>query len=201
MSFAFLNFSSLQHSAETFDLALANYFRVHSNDPSFISWEFIGAIGHGRCVGIILGSLLLILTLKKRYDRGFAILMTVPGMYLGELVKILVHRTRPDPTVENGYSFPSGHALTATLAYGMILILVLPLLTTRTARFFACTFTVLLVFFIGLARVAVGAHYYSDVIVAIVFGALWLELTMRLTEVVKRWYQARRSGGMLPANA
>jgi undecaprenyl-diphosphatase len=177
-----------QHAFERMDDTLAAFFRSSDTSPFFFSWDCLSNIGHGRCVGIILGTLLIILALKKRWYDCLAVLLTVPGMYLGELVKIIVHRTRPDPLSENGFSFPSGHAITATLAYGLILVLVLPLLKTRRERVLATTFTIFLVCGIGFARVALGAHYASDIAASIIFGSAWLVLCVKFTRSLERRY-------------
>jgi membrane-associated phospholipid phosphatase len=177
----------------TFDDRLASYFHDRTSDTFFIMWHFLSNIGHGRCIGIILGGLLIILGLKKRWYTILAILLMVPGMYLGELVKVIVHRTRPDPYIENGFSFPSGHALTATLAYGMILYLVWPRLKTTFWKTFASLVTAVLVCLPSFARVALGAHYLSDVVVAIAFGVVWLPLCLKMSQALERYMKNRRT--------
>ncbi len=94
--------------------------------------------------------------------------MTVGGL-LGGLLKLLVGRHRPDlldPLARAaGYAFPSGHALNATLAAGVLLLVFLPYAGDRRGlRWTLWTGAVLLAVVTGLSRVALGVHWTSDVV-------------------------------------
>jgi membrane-associated phospholipid phosphatase len=95
------------------------------------------------------------------------------GWLSSELIKILVHRARPDfrmlahplSTEANFASFPSGHTCLATaLAVGFVL-----LLRGRTAQRWALVLGTVGVLIVASSRVYVGAHYPTDVIAAIVY--------------------------------
>lgn len=99
----------------------------------------------------------------------------------------LLRKIDPDADVYNvaaqGYSFPSGHSANAVAVYGTaaagarkrwlwVLAFVLPLL-------------------VGVSRVAVGAHFPTDVIAGWALGALSALLTAWLTRAVKQpWLQS-----------
>jgi undecaprenyl-diphosphatase len=94
--------------------------------------------------------------------------MTVGGL-LGALLKLLVGRHRPDlldPVARAaGYSFPSGHALNATLAAGVLLLVFLPFARhSRAVRGALWTAAVLIAAVTGLSRIALGVHWTSDVV-------------------------------------
>lgn len=94
--------------------------------------------------------------------------MTVGGL-LGGLLKLLVGRHRPKllgPVARaTGYSFPSGHALNATLAAGVLLLVFLPYARDRRGlRWALWTAAVLLAVVTGLSRLALGVHWTSDVV-------------------------------------
>jgi undecaprenyl-diphosphatase len=99
-------------------------------------------------------------------------------MLLNEWIKVLVHRHRPfvdGPFVDwSGYSFASGHTIGATLLYGQLLLFVLPVIKSKRRQRFAILFAAMLVMLVGFSRIALGAHYLSDVIAAIFLGSLWL---------------------------
>ncbi|MFF5174102.1 phosphatase PAP2 family protein [Micromonospora sp. NPDC000089] len=94
--------------------------------------------------------------------------MAVGGL-LGPLLKLLVGRNRPDlldPVARSaGFSFPSGHALNATLAAGVLLLVLLPFTRGRpAARVVLWVAAVLLAGVTGLSRIALGVHWTSDVV-------------------------------------
>ena len=62
-----------------------------------------------------------------------------------------------------GYSFPSGHAMTATTSFAVLILVLAPLMTRvwRTACWCVAVFSVLGV---GFTRVALGVHWFSDVL-------------------------------------
>jgi membrane-associated phospholipid phosphatase len=101
-----------------------------------------------------------------------SLLMTVAG-------KNLIGRARPlldeaVPPHEYSPSFPSGHTLNATVIAGIIAYLlilrqssaVLRVVTVAIAVFFAVT--------VGVSRVYLGHHWFTDVLAGWMLGAAWL---------------------------
>jgi undecaprenyl-diphosphatase len=82
-----------------------------------------------------------------------------------------------------GNSFPSGHALGAMVVYGALLLVFLPAVRHRKAFISAMA---LIVFAVGLTRVALGVHYVTDVLAGWLLGALWLSITAYAFRVWRR---------------
>jgi membrane-associated phospholipid phosphatase len=123
----------------------------------------------------------LALTLRRRYR--LAIYLVVTGIGAGLLdpaVKVIVGRLRPvleTPVAHApGNSFPSGHALSSFVVYGALVLVFLPALGRRL-RLVVLPLAALLVFAIGLSRVALGVHFVSDVLAGWLLGACWLGVT------------------------
>jgi membrane-associated phospholipid phosphatase len=94
--------------------------------------------------------------------------MTVGGV-LAAILKLLVGRNRPellDPVARAaGYSFPSGHALNAALAAGVLLLIFLPFARDHPRGRVALWVAVIVVPIItGVFRIALGVHWTSDVV-------------------------------------
>jgi membrane-associated phospholipid phosphatase len=108
---------------------------------------------------------------------------------LNELVKLVVHRSRPvvaDPIVHaNGASFPSGHAQAAMVGYAVLLLVFLPLLR-GLARPAAIGVAVLVVAAMGFSRVALGVHFVSDVLAGYVLGAAWVASMVAVFNIWRR---------------
>src|SRR5256886_13802672 len=118
-------------------------------------------------------------------------IVAVPGgMLLNELLKLAVHRHRPfldGPFVDwSGYSFASGHTIGATLLYGQLLLFVLPALRTRHWRLLCIFRAVFLVLLVGFSRIALGAHFLTDVLAGIIFWVVLLVVCMVLRKPIRR---------------
>lgn len=103
---------------------------------------------------------------RRRLATWAALTMAVGGV-LGVALKLLVDRARPafeDPVSSfPGLSFPSGHALNSMLGAAILLLALLPMLDRR-GRVVGWVVAVVAVLVTGFDRVAVGAHFLSDVL-------------------------------------
>jgi undecaprenyl-diphosphatase len=102
------------------------------------------------------------------------------GAGLGLALKEIVGRARPvlpDPvSTAPGLSFPSGHALGATIGCCLLLLVTLRFLTRR-GGVAAVVAAALIVSTVALARVALGVHFVSDVLAGIALGVVWVAVT------------------------
>ena len=188
--------------APTAILGLANPFQ--NTDQGIATWfherltpAFAGVLhtltefGSGQWIGIVVFALVVFFVWKRWWLSLTMLIVAVPGgMLLNEWLKMVVHRQRP--FVEgafvdwSGYSFASGHTMGATLLYGQLLLLVLPLLKGRHLRLMCIFSAASLVLLVGFTRIALGAHFLTDVLAAIFFGIIWLMLCTVLGKSVRR---------------
>jgi undecaprenyl-diphosphatase len=154
--------------------------------PTFVTvLHAFTEFGSGEWIGVVLFTLVLILAWKRSWPSLVTLIIAVPGgMLLNEWLKLLVHRHRPfveGPFVDwSGYSFASGHTLGATLLYGQLLLFLLPFVKGRHVRNICVFGAASLVVLVGFSRIALGAHFLTDVLAAIIFGILWLMLCVVL---------------------
>ncbi|MBA2608587.1 MAG: phosphatase PAP2 family protein [Actinobacteria bacterium] len=117
---------------------------------------------------------------------AFLILTSLGGGAVDTIVKILVSRPRPsfdDPIATAlGKSFPSGHAMSSTICYGAVVLVVLPLVAARWRPVLIAAVS-LLVLGIGVSRLALGVHFLSDVLGGFVLGGAWLVGSVAVFEV------------------
>lgn len=110
---------------------------------------------------------------RTRGRATWAFVTMMAGWGLGALAKLLVRRARPvvDSPLSHphGYSFPSGHALNATTAAAVLLVLTWPLMSPARRRI-AVAVAVLAVLLVDLDRVLLGAHFPSDVVAGHLVG-------------------------------
>ena len=126
---------------------------------------------------------LLIIWKKHNYILPFAASITF-SVFFDNVIKFLVHRTRPLVAVyhESFYSFPSGHATISVAFYAFIayiLIREIKNLKTRINIIFSVS---LVIFLIGLSRIYLCVHYFSDVWGGYLLGTLGVILGITINE-------------------
>ncbi len=137
----------------------------------------------GTGVGVLVMTLATVFLLI-RGQRRLAAFVATAGLglaVLGPLTKAIVDRARPvveSPVIEtpSNASFPSGHSMTAMVAWGALLLVTLPSVR-RGARPWLVAATVLVVVAVGVTRLALGVHFVSDVLAGWALGAGWLAVT------------------------
>jgi membrane-associated phospholipid phosphatase len=148
-------------------------------------WNDISEAANFPMIGIGVG-IVLFLFWRGRRREAILVIVTLALVTAGsEAVKQLVHRPRPpgSETVVPGviYSFPSGHMLEAVTILGIVALLVW---RSRTARRGAIAVAVAVALFcaaVGVARIAINAHWPSDVLAGFLGGIGVLALVTRVT--------------------
>lgn len=136
--------------------------------------------------------------LRRRRARlaVYLVATTLLGGVIDTWVKLAVGRDRPsfDSPVATalGKSFPSGHAMVSTVAYGAFLLVFLPVVPPPRRRL-VVVMTALLVAGIGFSRLALGVHYVSDVLGGIALGGAWLALSTAAFEIWREDRGLRRT--------
>jgi membrane-associated phospholipid phosphatase len=173
------------------DHELAGWFHQHLT-PTFVSvLRTFAEFGSSEWIGLSLFALVLFFAWKRWWPSLVTLIVAVPGgMLLNEWMKVLVHRQRPfvdGPFVDwSGYSFASGHTIGATLLYGQLLLFILPALKARHWRLLSILSAISLVALVGFSRIALGAHFLTDVLAAILFGIIWLALCVVFSRPIRR---------------
>lgn len=97
---------------------------------------------------------------------------------LGTIVKHIVKRARPAQHLagDNGYSFPSGHVLSAFIVAAVLFLIVIPLVQNSLARFLLQLLLILWMLFLAVSRVYLYAHWPLDTIGAMLLAYTWLQI-------------------------
>ena len=173
------------------DHGVALWFHAHLT-PTFVSvLRGITEFGSSEWIAVVLSIGVLFFVFKRWWPSLLMMVVAVPGgMLLNEWVKLLVHRHRPFVDgwfVDwSGYSFASGHTIGATLLYGQLALFIIPMIKNRRGRvlvYSAATFVIVLV---GFSRIALGAHYLTDVLGGMFLGTSWLTLCLLVSRPLRR---------------
>jgi membrane-associated phospholipid phosphatase len=174
------------------DHQIAGWFHAHLSQAFVNVLRVLSEPGAAEWIGVVLFVSVLLFVWKRAWPALTAMIVAVPGgMLLNELLKLAVHRHRPflDGWFVDwsGYSFASGHTIGATLLYGQLLLFLLPVIKSKRRQRSAIVFAAMLVMLVGFSRIALGAHYLSDVIAAIFLGSLWLMICALLLRPMRKW--------------
>ena len=94
-----------------------------------------------------------------------------------DLVKLLLQRSRPVDLYSgaSSFSFPSGHATISIALYGFLALLLQRDASPGLRRALTGA-TLALVVLIAFSRMYLGAHWFSDVLAGLSFGAAWVAM-------------------------
>jgi len=173
------------------DHEVAGWFHAHLTRTFVTVLRAFTEFGSSEWIGVVLFFAVLFFVWKRWWPSLVTLIVAVPGgMLLNELVKVLVHRHRPfvdGPFVDwSGYSFASGHTIGATLLYGQLALFILPMIKGRRWRTLTVSSAALLIALVGFSRIALGAHFLTDVLAAIFFGIIWLAFCLIAGKPMRR---------------
>src|SRR5437868_2527766 len=173
------------------DTQVATWFHQHLTQTFVMILRGLSEPGSSEFIGILLFAIVLFFIWKRWWPSLLTLVVAVPGgMLLNEMEKMLVHRHRPyvdGAFVDwSGYSFASGHTIGATLFYGQLALFVLPLIKRRHRRALVIATATVLILLVGFSRIALGAHYLTDVLAAIFFGSFWLMCCLITGRLMRR---------------
>ena len=118
-------------------------------------------------------------------------------------MKAFFERPRPQLAwahVLPDYSFPSGHSMDSVVFYFALALLVWQI-AGRVPGLAAAIAALVLVLLIGLSRIYLGYHYFTDVIGGYIAGALWLVVVVSAfsgPERLRAWRDVRAASGARP---
>jgi membrane-associated phospholipid phosphatase len=177
---------------------LAHWLHVRATPASTEVLMFITNWHDTLGVLVMAALFLAVLAWRRAWYWALAVVATVPcGMLLNWLLKQVYQRQRPsfeEPLLSlMSYSFPSGHTIGATLLYGVVSAYLVGALHSRVARIAVVAFACLMVTLVALSRLALGAHYLSDVMAAVALGFTWLAICITAISTLRRHRAERRT--------
>lgn len=179
---------------ETFDRAVLRAFRSVDNlaDPlgprrveeAVRDITALGSVTVLSLFALVASGFLLF---TRRYN-AFLLLASAlcGGLLLNWSLKNYFDRPRPEYVTQlhyvDSHSFPSGHALLATVVYLSIGALAARLVARRRQKIYIVGAAVFLSALVGVSRVYLGVHYPTDVLAGWTVGTLW---------AISCWFTAR----------
>jgi undecaprenyl-diphosphatase len=175
------------------DVAVAKWIQaiqipLNSYLVPFTNWAGTGAPITVMMVGLALG-----LGLFARIDLAVLVGMSIVARSVNTLLKAITGSPRPMDNLIHvaqyapGQGFPSGHVMSTTLFYGVILYMAQTRIDARIVRWAIQALAMTLILTTGFARIQVGAHWPSDVLGGYLWSIIILVGLIRLHQYVYRF--------------
>ena len=172
--FSIVAVSLVWSTGQIIDVWVFMYFNMHGRRAPWVDWLMLGFTQIGN--GVFAMVLALILFFKVNHILAYELAFGTLTLWLAvELLKIIIHRTRPYIKLEDiriigsrasGHSFPSGHT-------SQSFFLATLLLHYYQVNIFISILLYGIALMVGITRIYVGMHYPRDVLGGAILGTTW----------------------------
>jgi undecaprenyl-diphosphatase len=172
-----------------FDAALAGQLRANMPDTALRAIALLTHAGDALVLGVATAVVFLVLLWRRHRRLAGAWIAALAGTVLiNSALKSWFQRERPlhdhGFVVEHSYSFPSGHASGSMVFYGMLAYVLLVLCPPRWHRAIVVA-AVAMITLVGISRILLQVHYFSDVMAGYATGLAWVTLCAGTAEYVR----------------
>jgi undecaprenyl-diphosphatase len=161
----------------TTDVRMMNLFvEGRSDDATSILLFVTHLIDPAVFISLALLVIYILWVYRAKREILFFSFALVIGEIMSFITKHFVGRQRPEDgyslIIEDGYSFPSGHATLSMIFFGLIAFGLFIFLKRRWSKLLVLFTTFIAVFLIGISRLYLGVHWSSDVLAGWNIGAV-----------------------------
>lgn len=131
----------------------------------------------GSATTLIILSISFLLLFKSKRDAKYVTINLIVIFILNRIIKVIIARPRPNILriiEEGGYSFPSGHAMVSMAYYGLLIYLIQKKIKSKQLKYILIAILIVLILGIGISRIYLGVHYFTDVIGGFIISILYL---------------------------
>jgi undecaprenyl-diphosphatase len=169
-----------------FDASLAADLRANMPLPVLHAVAWLTQLGNPTALAIVTLLVAVVLAVRRHLRLATTWLLALVGTALiNSALKAWFQRERPlhdhGFVIEHSYSFPSGHASGSMVFYGMLAYVLLVLCPPRLHRAVVIA-AVAMITLVGISRILLQVHYFSDVMAGYATGLAWLTLCVGSAE-------------------
>jgi len=187
LAFAELGNTVREGHTQQFDTAVLRWLGEHHTPFLTKVMTEVTPLGTGIVVLVVVGVTAAFLWhTEHKHSARLLLAATAGSILLNNVLKLYFDRPRPEVferlTHTASSSFPSGHAMSATVVYGTVGYLLARLQKHRLSRAVTLLLAVLMIALVCLTRLYLGVHYPSDVLGGIIVGLAWSGFCMATLE-------------------
>ena len=166
----------------SFDKSISDFFQIKLVSES--NTTFMKAITFfGSAIPFIVIVLLTFLFIKNK-SYSFYMFVNLLWVYVVSVIfKNVIMRERPVISLiekPSDFSFPSGHTMCSIAFYGFIVYLLLKNVKNYLLKWLIIFIFAMLVIFIGISRIYLNVHYFTDVIAGLILGSICLLMIINI---------------------
>ena len=188
LTFLSITFLLTEERGFVFDQTIMEWIDGISNSVIVKMMNVVSMIGSSEVILLItLGITILFLIKRDWYHTIFFLSVSVGGVFLNFVLKVLSQRERPGGEIKYieafnfsleipSYSFPSGHTMRSTILLLFLIYLVFRFLKNTFLKTISTIVCAILMINVALSRLFLEAHYFSDTIAAISVSIVWFSL-------------------------
>ncbi|HEY5560769.1 MAG TPA: phosphatase PAP2 family protein [Clostridiaceae bacterium] len=174
LGFSLVAVSLVWSIGQRIDVWVFMYFNMHGRRLPWIDYIMLGFTQIGNFIFALMVALILFLRGNSLLAFELILGLLTLGLIV-QLMKVLIHRTRPYIRLKNirivgsrasGRSFPSGHT---SQSFFMATLL----LQYYHFNVYGCLGLYAIALLVGITRIYVGMHYPRDVIAGAILGTAW----------------------------
>lgn len=206
VSFVELADDMTEADGQAFDQQVLALLRPYADDPGrpWGPWWLkeaaadITSLGGISVLGLFtLIAIAFLLSQRKWLSSLLLALGLTGGVMLSEGLKAVFERERPPRALQAvetiNASFPSGHALLATVFYLSVAVMLTRAFPRRRFKIFVLGVGMVMALLVGLTRIYLGAHWATDVFAGWAVGSAWAMFLWLVAYGVARWQKRRRA--------
>jgi undecaprenyl-diphosphatase len=189
--FGIITHEVLGEKEEAVDKQVFNFLSSHIMTPQLTGvMKVITNFASATILPIAFGVIMLFYLIRKNWSRALEIaVIGIGGFLINYFMKLFFHRLRPaDPLISplKNFSYPSGHATSGFIFYGLLVYLVWKTNIPKLYKWLTASILILLSLLIGFSRIYLRVHYASDVVAGFCIGFAWLALSTWLIEQTRK---------------
>ena len=165
-------------SLSPFDRAIQQLIRKDMCSGLTKFFKHVSNFGGVHYIVVMVTVILVIFLIKKWYAEAiFLVVNVITAPILVTILKYVYDRQRPSLThlvVENGLSFPSGHATASVMLYISLMIICRQRIKQHYLKYILLFIAVVMIVLIGMSRIYLGVHYPTDILGGWLLSGSWL---------------------------
>ena len=166
----------------SFDESISDFFQIKLVNESNTSFMKVVTF-FGSAIPFIVIVLLTFLFIKNK-SYSFYMFVNLLWVYVVSVIfKNVIMRERPVISLiekPSDFSFPSGHTMCSIAFYGFIVYLLLKNVKNYFLKWLIIFIFAMLVIFIGISRIYLNVHYFTDVIAGLILGIICLLMIINI---------------------